>query len=211
MKKGLSLPYIFQTAASKESPAASYPLIIPLHAMKSNTTVPIARYKDWNYLHPFDCYGYKDEGSFWAEGYPELTLLDMVVELVESLRGKNLFNGEIYITGSSSSGIACAILANKLDAQAVYLNVPVLSSDTIKTLSHTPIRRYFQVFGDGVVDEHAVNYIFKGMKTRFHIIDQRFGFKDYVTLNSLAFVSRCIELGVNVHYELLLTAGHSVN
>lgn len=211
MKNGLSLPYYFQAASSIDNPPAYYPIIIPLHAMKSNTTVPKAKYKEWNYLHPFDCYGYKDEGSFWVEGYPELTQLDMVVELVEGLRDKNLFNGEVYITGSSSSGIACVYLANKLKAEAVYLNVPILSSNTLEAVANTPISRYFQVFGEAGVNEHATDYIFKGMKTRFHIIDQRFGFKDFVALNSLAFVTRCIELGINVHYELLPTAGHTVN
>lgn len=211
MKKGLSLPYRFKTAISSDKGVSSFPLVVSLHAMKSNTSVSKAGHDEWHFLTPIDCYGYKDEGSFWAEGYPELTQLDMIVELVESFREKHLFNGEVYITGASSSGIACVYLANKLKAQAVYLNVPILSSNTLEAVANTPISRYFQVFGEAGVDEHATDYIFKGMKTRFHIIDQRFGFKDFVALNSLAFVTRCIELGINVHYELLPTAGHTVN
>jgi hypothetical protein len=211
MKKGLSLPYRFQTATSTDEAGSAFPLLVSMHAMKSNTTVSKLRHDDWNFLSPIDCYDYKEEGSFWVEGYPELTLLDMIVELVEGYKKNKLFNGDVYIIGSSSSGIACAYLANKLNAQAVYLNVPVLSSNTIKSLSKTPFGRYFKVFGDGGVDEHAVDYIFKGMKTRFHIIDQRFGFKDFVVLNSFPFVERCLELGINVHYELLPTSGHTVN
>jgi hypothetical protein len=91
------------------------------------------------------------------------------------------------------------------------LNVPVLSSNAIEPLSNTPIARYFSVFGEGAIDEHAIDYLFKGMQTRFNIIDQRFGFKDFVKLNCFDFVGRCLELGINVHYELLPTSGHSVN
>lgn len=211
MKQGFTLPYYFQTASATEESASSFPLILTLHAMRSNTVVPKARYKEWNVLHPIDCYGYKNEGSFWAAGYPELPLLDAIVELVESHKNKGLFNGEVYISGSSSSGIACVYLANKLNAQAVYMNVPVLSSNTLKPLADSPIARYFSVFGEAGVDEHGVDYLFKGMKTRFHIVDQRFGFKDFVRLNSFDFVSRCLDLGINVHYELLPTSGHSVN
>jgi len=209
MKQGFVLPYYFQSASSSD--ASSFPLIISLHAMRSNRTVPKSRFKEWNFLYPFDCYGYKDEGSFWAAGYPKLPLMDTIVEMVERYREKNLFNGQVYISGSSSSGIACVYLANKLKAEAVYLNVPVLNSATLDVLSNSPLARYGSIFGGTDINETATKYIYSNMKTRFHIVDQRFGFKDFVAVNSFQFVGRCLELGINVHYEILPTSGHSVN
>lgn len=211
MNDSVMMPYCYQPAFSTKKHASDLPLIINLHAMRANKTAPKARYEEWNLLSPIDCYGYKEEGSYWAYGYPNFPLLDLIVKQVEWYREKRFFNGDIYISGSSSSGIACVNLANKLKAKAVYLNVPVLSSDTIKSLSESLTDRYCQIFGDSNASNQAIDFLYKGMETRFHIVDQRFGFKDFVTLNSMKFVSRCLELGINVHYEILPTAGHSIN
>lgn len=211
VKQCLQVPYAFQSATQKDKDPSSFPLVVALHAMRSNTIAPKAKYERWNYLHPFDCYGYRDEGSFWAVGYPNWPLLESIVDIVNGLKNNKQFNGKVYVAGASSSGIAAVRLAKVLNAEAVYLNVPVLTSSSVYKSKDEMLPRYEAVFGDKDINENALTYLEEGMKTRFHIVDQRFGFRDFVRLNSFSFVQRCLDLGINVHYELLPTMGHSVS
>jgi len=44
----------------------------------------------------------------------------------------------------------------------------------------------------------------------FYIVDERYGYKDFLKYNSLNFINRCTELGINFKYEVNPTIGHSV-
>jgi len=203
-----SIPFFFNTHPDDVN--SEQPLWVVLHAMRSNTQPLKARYKGWNLFKPFDCYGYMNEGSYWLGKYPDCFLVDSLVSIVEDMRKKKLFNGEVYISGASSAGYACVFLAKKLNAKALYLNIPILSADTPYKSDHASYKRYSEVFGENSnLELNAADLLDPDMNTLFYIVDQRYGYKNFLKNNSFQFVNRCVELGLNFKYEVQPTIGHS--
>ena len=207
---GLTLPYLYRASSDRKKGPRQYPLIISLHSMRSNKNPSKARFSDWNHLQPFDCYGYKNETSYWVGSYPEFSLLSGIISVVEQLKSKGAYNGELYIKAGSSSSYAGVYLAMRLNARALYLSDPILSSkmDFIPDLK--TYKRYTYVFNNSVVDFDAVDLLKPNTKTVFYIVDQRFGYKNLLRNNSLKFINRCEELGINFKYEVSPDMGHSV-
>lgn len=209
-KKNLEMPYVFRNHSDDKIPSSEKPLFISLHSMRSNTCASKSRFKDWNFLQPFDCYGYEQEGSYWLGSYPDMHLLKLLIQLIEKLKLADQFNGEIYIKSGSSASYAAVYLAQHFQAKAVYLSVPILSSETPYKSNQVAYERYRQVFGDKEISLDASNLLSFNTKTLYYIVDQRYGYKNFLKNNSLRFINRCAELGINFKYEVQPTIGHSV-
>lgn len=207
---GLTLPYLYRACSGNEHESEGFPLVLSLHSMRSNKNPAKSRFKEWNLLQPFDCYGYKNETSFWIGSYPKLSLMKGVIEVVENLRLNKAFNGDLFIKAGSSSAYAGVYLATKLNARALYLSDPILSSKIDFILNLEDYQRITHVFNGNLPEFDAADLLKPMSKTVFYIVDQRFGYRNLLKGNSLNFINRCTDLGINFKYEVSPDMGHSV-
>lgn len=204
------IPYIFRSSVDEDIDSSKRPLILVLHSIRSNKSVSKSRFKGWNLLQPFDCYGYLNESSFWVGRIPDMPLIKGVLEVIKELRLKKMFSGVVYIKAGSSSSYAGVYLATELNARALYLSDPILSSDMDFIAELECNERLNSVFNDGRISFDAANLLSEHLKTLFYIVDQRFGYKNLLKNNSLRFINRCVDLGINLKYEVSPDIGHSV-
>ena len=187
------------------------PIIFILHGHGFVDTPSQFKSDNWNVVCPMDNYGLENKGS-WFLGengdYFWLQAMEAILKIVREETG----TGRLYFWGSSMGGYASLLYGYKLNATAVYANVPqthLLGSQ----YSSNGMERFFSAVFESAHDEY--NSLIKVFKTRsrtkyFMCFNQLEG-SNYFSEQALPFITHLHSLKQPLYLEVRPTSSHGKN
>ena len=202
------------TPATEVEPSKA-PTMMLLHGHGSTNP---SRFRDpnWNSIAPIDFFGVEGLGSWWIGekgGTNTIQLLDEVVKtcanMMDCSRIENLF-----IYGSSMGGFGAILHGHRLNAKAVYANVPQIQL-LGTTYSNGGMDKFFSgVIGEGnskfndlvelLNDAHLDHPL-------YFLCENRFGYRNYRKEHINRFLEVLENHQLNYHLEIIPTKGHNKN
>jgi hypothetical protein len=206
----------FRLNPARESPESA-PIFLILHGHGTTSRPTFYSEPKWNIIAPIDNFGLDNKGSWWigVDGDKSTSnLLSLVVTKSKDLL-KSKKDVSVCIYGSSMGGYGAILNADRLNADAVYANVPqirLLGS----TYSELGMKKYFHAALGKEPDDmyNDLNNYIRTVKRKyplFFICENRFGQRDYLQQQTMSFVGTLEELQINFHLEIVPTSGHNKN
>lgn len=193
------------------------PLLVILHGHTYNSKPSMYENGKINILAPIDNYGVGNCGSWWLGENGDFFVKDLLQKLIRLKLCET--NGSLFMWGSSMGGFGVLHHGISLGAKAVYANIPqvrLLGS----TYSNKGMKKFFEpIFGERVREDFndIGLYIDETMKNKggsaiplFFIAQSRFDYENYLEEQSLYLFNKCLENGLNIHYEVFPKKGHSL-
>lgn len=206
----------FRLTPAKVNPESS-PIFLLLHGHGTTSRATYYAEKNWNVIAPVDNFGYKGKGSWWLGENGDGVTSELLVQVVS--KSKILLGSSdgiiLCIYGSSMGGYGAIVNAKKLNAKAVYANVPQIKllGSTYSELGMKP--NFEAVLGDN--PGHIYNDLSEYIKTvngdlpLFFLCENRFGQRNYLKEQAMSFIAALEKLGSNYHLEIVPTSGHNKN
>lgn len=110
------------SVAPAESPSSS-PVVVAFHGHRTNDRPTEFRDSRYTVVAPLDTFGYDGLGSWWLGEAGDLFLVDMISEMVRSVK-EETGSAELFTWGISMGGYGAILHGLRLDACAVFAHVP---------------------------------------------------------------------------------------
>lgn len=201
------------TPCENESEA---PLLVLLHGHTHNALPSKYVNPNLNILVPIDNYGASNCGSWWLGESGDYFVKDVLHALIKEKARYS--NGDLYLWGSSMGGYGALLHGMLLNAKAVYANIPQVKLLGSK-YSDQGMHKFFKpIFGEdinSIYNDLTQVLEFISLKTSkslpiFFIGQSRFDYDSYLEQQSLAFFKKCLDLNLNISYEVFPKKGHAL-
>ncbi len=205
-ENGYKMDFYLSSAIEKNKP-----IIFILHGQGYNTEPAKFRSPSWNVVCPMDPYGVDGLGS-WFLGYKDnkfwLSGMAKILTRVRELTG----TGRLYFWGSSMGGYGALLHGYRLNARAVYANIP----QTLLLGSKYAMNgagRYFEPLVSGVDDpfNDLKNIISKRNSTKMFLCFNQLEGSDYFTEQGLRFIEHLHSFKQQLYVEIRPLSAHGKN
>ncbi len=187
------------------------PIIFVMHGHGLNKNPTKFRSENWNVVFPVDDFGNEGKGSwflgedgeyFWLEAMPK------ILRKVREICGK----GALFFWGSSMGGYASILYGYRLNAKAVYANVPqivLLGS----AYSESGMKKHFEkvIVDEGCVYNDLRRVVVKRSKVKFFMCFNQLEGSDYFSEQGLSFITHLHSLKQPMYVEVRPTDSHGKN
>ena len=200
-----------------ENEPENAPIMLVLHGVGYVSRPSYYAEKNWNTIKPIDQYGYQNKGSWWLgenNDFFTAKLLEMVVNESKEKIGSS-DTSKLFIYGSSMGGYGAILHGVKLNATAIYANVPqvrLLGS----TYSNNGMKPHFEaILGQNMDSQY--NDLTKFLTSAenhplYFICENRFSStKNYLEEHALKLVNWFLDNSINFHLEIIPNKGHNKN
>lgn len=211
--KGRRMYYRYTPALSE----CYSPLLVILHGHTYNVKPSKYANENLNVLAPIDNFGVNNCGSWWLGENGDFFVKDILHSLIkEKLMASNSM---LLFWGSSMGGFGAILHSILLKANAAYANIPQIKLIG-STYSNMGMKKFFiPIFEDDTESiyndlSNLLENKAKEIKAKefplFFIAQSRYDYECYLEEQSLCFFKKCLELEINLHYEVFPKKGHSL-
>lgn len=203
---GFSINFYLSRAIEKNKP-----IIFILHGQGFNEQPAKFRSPTWNVVCPIDNFGTENLGS-WFIGYKEckfwLDAMPMILAMVREITG----TGRLYFWGSSMGGYGALLHGYKLNARAIYANIP----QTVLLGSKYALNgasKYFEPLVNGVEDPYndLKKIICKRNSTKIYLCFNQLEGSDYFSEQGLNFIQHLHSFKQHMYVEIRPLSSHGKN